>query len=55
VEADPVLAMRGVGKEMWKALGAGEAFIRALREERFPDTPEFNEMWERVGRRGATK
>jgi hypothetical protein len=55
VEQDPVLAMRGVGKEMWKALGGGEAFIRALREERFPDTPEFNEMWERVGRRGATK
>jgi hypothetical protein len=30
-EADPVLALRGVGKELWRELGGGEKFIRELR------------------------
>ncbi len=33
VDDDPILALSGVGKEMWKKLGGGEAFIRALRED----------------------
>lgn len=33
VEEDPILALSGVGKEMWRKLGGGEAFIRALRED----------------------
>jgi len=32
-EEDPILALSGVGKEMWKKLGGGEAFIRAIRED----------------------
>jgi|HubBroStandDraft_6_1064221.scaffolds.fasta_scaffold260740_2 hypothetical protein len=32
-EEDPILALTGVGKEMWKRLGGGEAFLRALRED----------------------
>lgn len=35
-EQDPILAISGVGREMWKKLGGGEAFIRALRKEVFP-------------------
>jgi hypothetical protein len=35
-EDDPILALAGVGKEMWRKLGGGEAFIRALRAEFFP-------------------
>jgi hypothetical protein len=31
IEEDPILALTGVGKEMWKKLGGGEAFIRGLR------------------------
>jgi hypothetical protein len=30
-EIDPILALRGVGKELWKELGGGEKFIRELR------------------------
>jgi hypothetical protein len=30
-EADPILALRGVGKELWRDLGGGENFIRELR------------------------
>lgn len=33
VDKDPILALAGVGKEMWKSLGGGEAFLRALRED----------------------
>jgi hypothetical protein len=32
IEGDPILALRGVGKELWKELGGGEKFIRELRE-----------------------
>ncbi len=28
---DPILALRGVGKELWRELGGGEKFIRELR------------------------
>lgn len=31
-ETDPILALRGVGKELWRELGGGEKFIRELRE-----------------------
>lgn len=31
-EKDPILALRGLGKELWKSLGGGEKFIRELRE-----------------------
>jgi hypothetical protein len=30
-ETDPILALRGVGKELWRELGGGEKFIRELR------------------------
>ena len=30
-EVDPILALRGVGKELWRELGGGENFIRELR------------------------
>jgi hypothetical protein len=33
IEEDPILALTGVGKEMWEKLGGGEAFIRGLRAE----------------------
>ena len=29
---DPILALLGVGKELWRELGGGETFIRELRE-----------------------
>jgi len=31
-ETDPILALRGLGKELWRDLGGGEKFIRELRE-----------------------
>lgn len=30
-EADPILALRGAGKELWRELGGGDKFIRELR------------------------
>lgn len=47
---DPILAISGVGKEMWKQLGGGEAFIRALRAEVFPgyESPKTGQIWERI-------
>jgi hypothetical protein len=33
IEEDPILALTGVGKEMWEKLGGGEAFIRGLRAD----------------------
>ena len=30
-EVDPILALRGVGKELWRELDGGENFIRELR------------------------
>ena len=51
---DPILAISGVGKEMWKKLGGGEAFIRALREDYFPGyepevtpTNDLDRIWAR--------
>jgi hypothetical protein len=32
-EVDPILALRGVGKELWRELGGGEKFIRELRAD----------------------
>jgi hypothetical protein len=31
-DKDPILALRGLGKELWKELGGGEKFIREMRE-----------------------
>lgn len=31
-DRDPLLALRGLGKQMWKELGGGEKFIREMRE-----------------------
>jgi hypothetical protein len=31
-QTDPILALLGVGKEMWRELGGGDKFIRELRE-----------------------
>jgi hypothetical protein len=31
-QEDPILALQGVGKELWRSLGGGEKFIRELRE-----------------------
>jgi len=31
-ETDPILALRGLGKELWREVGGGEKFIRELRE-----------------------
>ena len=30
-DVDPILALRGIGKELWRELGGGEKFIRDLR------------------------
>ncbi|HUJ50543.1 MAG TPA: hypothetical protein VLW25_10100 [Bryobacteraceae bacterium] len=32
-ETDPILALRGLGKELWRDLGGGEKFIRELRQD----------------------
>lgn len=32
IQEDPILALAGVGKELWRDLGGGEKFIRELRE-----------------------
>jgi hypothetical protein len=52
---DPILAISGVGKEMWKQLGGGEAFIRALRAEVFPGyeassapSTDAGQIWQRI-------
>jgi len=34
-EKDPLLALRGLGKELWKDLGGGEKFIRELRSNSY--------------------
>jgi hypothetical protein len=39
---DPILAMSGVGKQMWQRLGGGDAFISALRAEVFPTHAQAN-------------
>jgi hypothetical protein len=52
VSEDPILALRGVGKEMWRSLGGGEAFLHALRQEWWPGhepaSQEWNQIWERI-------
>jgi len=45
---DPILALRGAGKEVWQALG-GTSFIDSLRAES-PGPPDFDQMWARVQR-----
>ncbi len=30
-DEDPILALRGIGKELWKSLGGGDKFIREMR------------------------
>jgi hypothetical protein len=55
-EEDAILAISGVGKDMWRNLGGGETFIRALREEVFPSLSAsggFQEVWERVRAHGG--
>jgi hypothetical protein len=32
LDEDPLLALRGLGKELWKELGGGEKFIREMRD-----------------------
>jgi len=51
-EEDPVLRMRGVGKELWAEEG-GDAFVARLRAEWFSGTPRLSkpfadEVWDRV-------
>jgi hypothetical protein len=36
---DPILALRGLGKELWKELGGGEKFIREMRENWYGERP----------------
>jgi hypothetical protein len=36
-ETDPILALRGVGKDLWRELGGGEKFIRELRANWYGD------------------
>jgi hypothetical protein len=38
-ETDPILALRGVGKEILQALGGGEKFIRDMRENWYGTSP----------------
>ena len=36
---DPLLALRGLGKELWKELGGGEKFVREMRENWYGERP----------------
>jgi len=45
---DPILALRGVGREVWKTLG-GVRFVDSLRNEQ-TGLPDFAEVWKRVHR-----
>jgi hypothetical protein len=38
-DQDPILALRGVGKELWRSLGGGEKFIREMRENWYGKRP----------------
>jgi hypothetical protein len=38
-DEDPILALRGLGKELWKELGGGEKFIREMRENWYGERP----------------
>jgi hypothetical protein len=40
IDDDPILALEGVGKEMWASLGGGEKFIRELRENWYGPVPQ---------------
>jgi hypothetical protein len=56
---DPILAITGVGKEMWKKLGGGEAFIRGLRADYFPGYEpglipnDLDQIWGRIKDHGG--
>ena len=56
---DPILAISGVGKEMWKKLGGGESFIRALRADYFPGYEpqaipnDLDQIWVRIKGHGG--
>jgi len=39
-ETDPILALRGLGKEVWRELGSGENFIRELRSNWYGNDPK---------------
>ena len=38
-EDDPILALKGVGKELWRSLGGGDAFIKWLRSDEVIPAP----------------
>jgi hypothetical protein len=38
-KTDPILALAGVGKEVWRRLGGGEKFIREMRENWYGPSP----------------
>ena len=40
IEEDPILALSGVGKELWRDLGGGETFLRELRETWYESSPK---------------
>jgi len=42
LEEDPILALAGVGKELWKSLGGGDAVIRWLRSDEILPPPWEN-------------
>lgn len=48
-KADPVLRMSGVGKELWAALGGGDAFVAREREGwDFPTEKLADRVWNRI-------
>ena len=47
-EEDPILALKGVGKELWRSLGGGDAFIKWLRSDEVIPAP-----WEKQSDRPA--
>lgn len=47
-EDDPILALKGVGKELWRSLGGGDAFIKWLRSDEVIPAP-----WEKQSDRSA--
>ncbi len=48
-EDDPILALEGVGAEVWRSLGGGDAFIKWLRSDEVIPAP-----WEKQADRSAT-
>jgi hypothetical protein len=39
IDQDPILALRGLGRELWKELGGGEKFIPEMRENWYGREP----------------